>query len=560
MPLRTLTRILPLAASLLILAAVLLPIALRSPFSWNDAGMYENILRSYLATGRVDYMHFCQPTYIGLLPVAVPWAAVFGTSTPSVQVMNVVYMVAAGAGIYCYAVRRTSPATAAFLALVPLGFGEVVLNASAFMTDTPYLAYLVWFIVVTERLEALYTSPATGRPAGGRRALLWGAWVGLLMLAVLTRTFALLALFLLGVYLHYRRRAATEGGERRFAVLALVAGGASAVACFLLIKALSVNPFPTDRMTNLAVILRGQVGILHVRHALSWLLQSAVLVSPALLLSRPAGGRPTRFEMAAAVGGLLFAGFCWRVGSFLDTAAGVPGHDLTQLAAVFQLLWVPPVVVILWRMTRELARPGALGADASLFLLVGFILAQVAVATVMQTPFFRHFAPVGVLLVMLAPQFGAMASLRSPRGALVAALWIVFAAYTAIVIRGTRDTEAVAFEAGRRLTRSGVPAADVDAGWGWFAYERLKPEFGDPDFSEPERARFRVRMLRVPAEWARAFPFSVPWAKPALPERAEGVIRRERVRTPLGAFDLVVTERAPEGAGHPTARPRATGP
>ena len=66
------------AASLFLGVAFILWSAGSAP--WVDESGYVLMLRHFLSTGRVDYMKWCQPSYVGLLPVAVPIALFSGSN------------------------------------------------------------------------------------------------------------------------------------------------------------------------------------------------------------------------------------------------------------------------------------------------------------------------------------------------------------------------------------------------------------------------------------------------------------------------------------------------
>ena len=108
---------LPLLALLIVCGAILSWLAISSAAPYGDSGGYEVMLRHFLATGRVDYMKWSQPTFVGLLPVAVPWSWAFGTSTASLQWLCVAFGLALLAGVWTFCARTVGGWAAFWVAL-----------------------------------------------------------------------------------------------------------------------------------------------------------------------------------------------------------------------------------------------------------------------------------------------------------------------------------------------------------------------------------------------------------------------------------------------------------
>jgi hypothetical protein len=164
--------------------------------------MYENMLRYFLKTGKIDYLNFCLPTYMGILPITLLWTWLFGLTVPSLQALNIFHMEFCLLGVYIFALRYTKPALAALACLFLLCFGEVLLNVPTFMTDIPYISALTWFLVIDRKLAESYV-PGSSSPATGQfsRRLLWSAWCGSLAISALIRSFSLILVPLIAIYL-----------------------------------------------------------------------------------------------------------------------------------------------------------------------------------------------------------------------------------------------------------------------------------------------------------------------------------------------------------------------
>jgi hypothetical protein len=122
----------------------------------SDAGGYVNMLRHFLASGHIDYMFWSQPTFIGIVALAAPWSLLFGTETASLQTLGIAYGLITLGGLYAFLVQDVRPTIAALLCASLLCFSEFLPYVPSFMTDVPYVAYTVWFLVVHRALETGY--------------------------------------------------------------------------------------------------------------------------------------------------------------------------------------------------------------------------------------------------------------------------------------------------------------------------------------------------------------------------------------------------------------------
>ncbi len=133
-------------------------------------------------------MKWCQPTFIGLLPIAAPWGLAFGTGMGSLSLIGIAYAIGLIIGFYLLVSRHTSPFVAALLCASLACFAEFLPCASSFMTDIPYAAYFVWFVLAHDLLLD------ERRHEVGRGVGPWALWGVSFLLAALTRPFIFVAI------------------------------------------------------------------------------------------------------------------------------------------------------------------------------------------------------------------------------------------------------------------------------------------------------------------------------------------------------------------------------
>jgi hypothetical protein len=448
---------------------VLLWLANQARVPWEDSGGYENMLRYFLATGRVDYMRWSQPTFTGLLPIAAPWGRLFGTSTGSLQLLSVGYAMLLVLGLYLFLLRHLAPRLAAILALMPLCFPDFVAGASTFMTDVPYACYMVWFLVVHQKLEDVEYSFNQSR----QQYVLRAGWVLFFALAVLTRSFLLIFVpfFLIQAVVG---TAETKPFARRCFVLSAVTG----ILCLIAVRLLGRNGFSLVELTVAReVLVQHEWARFDMRAFCLILLSTLVLALPALMLCRVAISRKLRApEIAAGLLSLLVAAYFGRKG-LLDPVLALPGVPMSaRWVLILQILVLTPVAtVLLGRVVQTVARKSS---NSTSQLLVAIIVTHFAILPVMQHPLPRHVFPAFLCLLMAV----ALIGVSEKRNLALTA--VIFGSMIAIqnvaFIHSNRMVNAARWNLSQSLVARGISPQAIDGGWGWFCACQLQPGSPNP--------------------------------------------------------------------------------
>ena len=440
-----------------------------SGIAMNDSGGYEGMLRYFMHTGALDYMRWCQPTFAGLLPIAVPWAALFGSSTDSLNLLGVLYMVLLAAGVYALAIRRISPAWACLLTLALLAFAEVVFSGPAFMTDVPYVAYAACFIAFFDRL---LPQPLADHTAPQSRWLISSLAILFFALAVATRPFLAVVtpVFLLIAFI--------RPAQRRFWLTWFAATTIVLLAVLAIVAAISINRFTTLEQTVLRELAHHEWARLEIRTMAVSLLYTAILAFP-LLLAIPAVRRPffRRSDVIAIAVGLAggaLAFHFYRKG-VLQEASLFP--DLTL--AHPKILWLE--ILLAPFALAALTRAIFFAAKTSLgLILAALILAQFAAMPIMPHPMVRHAMPAFVALLSMCALFAS-----APRWqiAATAAFVLLLAGYNSANAAAARANEAALWHKANDMVAHGTPPDQIFAGWAWFCEFQLHPgQKNPPDY------------------------------------------------------------------------------
>ena len=491
--------ILPLWSLLLVSGAILWWLATTSARPYGDSGGYEAMLRHFLTTGRVDYMKWSQPTFVGLLPIAVPWAWAFDASTESLQWLSVAFSIALLCGVWAFCERTVGGWAAFWIALGVLLLHEALSSSTSFMTDVPYAAYLVGFLLAHRELEERY---AAGRFIGG----LWIAWGAMFLLSALTRSFSLVLVpVFLVQWLLLRRRAEHNG----FAITCVLLGLVLAVVSVLIVRRLGDNGFSPREITAIPLILDGDRGRLNMRALLAGVLGLAVATLPALLLwsprsesnREPAPGRTrmswhgvTPWDAAIGTAALAVSFLFWRKNTLASIA---PFPHLEGVERLIQGAQVALAVVAAPLLARVLARgvKAALGARPQSFgvhgeevppvvahtsgVLCAIALVHMALMPILLHPLPRHLMPAGVavlLLVALQSTWpGAMS--RGSRLKATAGGLLLLGLLPAVVL-GLASQRALSqkqYDVAAQLNQRGVPVSRIAGGWAFFCARDLRP-------------------------------------------------------------------------------------
>ena len=457
-----------LAVLLTAALALFLAINRTSHVSWIDSGGYENMLRYFLQSGRVDYMRWSQPTFIGMLPVAVPWSLLFGTSSASLQILGIAYGLALITGLYLFLIRHVPPLYAALLCAALISSSEFLPFVPTFMSDIPYAAYVVWFLVVHQKLEV-----AGARETPGRTAGLWTAWSLLFLLACLTRSFSLLLVPLFLAQWMMRRPFGDAAFSRRCFLLAAL----MSVAALATVRLLGHNGFSPVELTVIPdVVLRHRWARLDLRTLVVSLLQISLLALPALLFSRQMSvRRVSPPEIAAATLGLAAALHFWHKGLLQAgmTLPFVPDNHPALL--LLPALLVPVAFVLFYRLLKAaFAAP----PSSTVQVLLALIIAHLLVLPVMQHPMLRHTLPALIALLMLIAVLG----IRTARLPFIVSSVVLLGmtGWNAVTLMSQRTVEQARWDTAAGLVRSGVPLSEIDGGWGWYCRYHLQPGRAHP--------------------------------------------------------------------------------
>lgn len=560
----------PLALLCVLGAALLLLGALAShnarPF--NDSGGYEAMLRDFLQTGRVDYMKWSQPTFIGLLAGAVPWSHAFGANTASLQWLVVLYALLTLLCVWLFAWRDCGPWRAALFAGAVLLVPDAISTATTFQTDTPYLAYLAAFLLFHRELERAYRDPnaATGKKRNAARVALWAAWAFAFALSALTRSFSLFLVPVFGLQWLLSRRDALLGA---FAARAFVGSALLAGACMLLIKSLGEHALSLREMTAVPLILAGDRARFDVRALLTGTLLLCLAIFPAMLFRFT--GRRLRSHAKARgrfvpyiVGALALALgiYFWRKGVLNGFLPLPQAPTLKKLLGAAQLLVLPFAAVamwrVLWRGVQSAWRlrtsaftpwtPRSASSDDADYelphtsgVLLAIIGAHFVLMPLLLHPVTRHLMPAGLALILLcalqsrrAPETSRDTLFEQPsaradtagrrvgiaRGWLAGAYLLAGVLVTARGVDVFRALSAAQFDEAERLAKKVGPRLapkQIAGGWAWYCARDLKPGRAYPNYAQDYTARQNTALYRV---WVPAM---------ELPDaNASAVARRER--------------------------------
>ncbi len=433
----------------LICLAIFLPICILTPCYYADDGGYIQMLSYFMHSGKVDLMHWSQPTAIGLLLVGSPLISLTGLGFTQVDCIGLLFAIAAVIGVHTLIRRQTSATTAFLLALSIFCFNEVTFVTPTFMTDMPFLAYLVWCLVFTERILS------TEQP----RKSSYLAWSVLLLLALLTRSTGLL--LLPGVLL----AAIACGAERkRLGLLTLLFVSCVAIVV-LTTHFFSVNQPTVLETTALREIFNNHDFARFNLRAMALTLLSVIFSLTPLLVAMKAPDKKLRLvQICCSILGAVLAAYFAHKG--LLQPLGKVGAPLVVLCVAFAA-WNLPLVV-----SAAISRNKVLS-----LVLITFIALQFAVLPIMAHPLVRHSVPGMVALVIL---IAIANSWRTSAPRIIAALSTVLIFYNVITLEQVRLESVAGLELAQGLIKEGIAPSDIDAGWAWFCYQALKPGSNDP--------------------------------------------------------------------------------
>lgn len=460
-----------LVALAVICLTIFLPVCILTPCYYGDDGGYMRMLSYFIDSGTVDHMHWSQPTAIGYLVVASLITKVIGFGFAQMDFVGLLFAITSVCGIYRLARSQLPQGMAFGLALSIFCFNEVTQVTPTFMTDMPFLAYSVWLLVFTDRLLQDKKTPYVGTYVG---------WSLSLLLALLTRSTGLLvlpALLTAAIFCKVQRKQ-------------LLILSALSVACSLVAAAIT-RVLAVNQMSLLETSALRQIILLHefarfdIRAAVLAALSILFAVSPLLVAIKASRGKVQIIRICSGFIGAGAAVYFSQKGLF------------QPLGAAFTPLVVGCVAISSFNLPVVFVEAIRTNKVFSLILMTMLVF-QLAVMPIMSHPVTRHAIPAMVALTVII----ATANAWQRNGAkLIFALAGILILNNVIVLQQLRLTEFATFVVARSLGKAGVPARDIDAGWGWFCYTALVPGGNDPiNYIDKyntlrERARFFIGSL-----------------------------------------------------------------
>ena len=493
------------------------------------------MLRYFMQSGRIDYMHWSQPTFVGVLFTVVPWIKAFGSSQQSLQNLGVLHGIALICGIYLFLTRYVRPGIACLLTLSLFLFGEFLRLIPAFMTDVYYLTYFVWFLVVHQHLETRHDSGASKKLTP-----LWIAWGGLFLLAGLTRSFIfiLIPLFLAQALMF-------KESHRQFAFRSVAVSLVVFALFYIITHAITYNGFKLIELTIAReVLVDHDWKRFELRTLFIVFLHICVISLPALLLSEGARLRKSTLVEALIAAATLIAGvYFWRKG-LLPAVFSIPSAPkIATLCLLLQIVIAPVGAVLIWRVlcmvfreavqTSHRSKTGEqrdYGNSSTLQILLLTVAIHFVVLPIMQHPMLRYVLPAYLGLILLIGALGAR--WRRAPGYCAIGIVAVLCVYSALYGQSERRVNAAVVRLADELYHGGKPLGDIYGGWTWFCLHSIRP--GQLD---------SVGYITRYADNKKAARFAV--VEDDSTEASGRMLRSEKIPTPLGVRTVSVFDRQP---------------
>ncbi len=428
----------------LVCLAIFLPICVLTPCYYADDGGYTQMLSYFMQTGKVDLMHWSQPTAIGLLLVASLIVKAVGLGFVQLDVIGLLFSISAVCGLYILLKRYLSTEMAFLISLSIFAFSEVTYVTPTFMTDIPFLSYCVWWLVLTDRILS----------EEGSNVWTYAGWFLFLLLAFLTRSTILLALpaLLLSAALCTKSR-------KRILVLSL-----GFIGCWLLsvvsAKLLSINQLSFFDTTALREIVQlHDFARFNLRALAVATLTVVFALSPLLLVVKPVDNKLRIIQIGSAVLVAVLAVYFAHKQFFLPL--GKTCSPIAIAAVTFAAFNIPVIVRESLRANKVLS-----------VILITYAAAQFAVLPIMAHPLVRHVIPAMVMLTILAGIANAWRA-HAFKILMLLSPFLIFC--NVINLQQLRLIDFATLQFIQDLNRRGVSPQTIDAGWGWFCYTALVP-------------------------------------------------------------------------------------
>jgi hypothetical protein len=417
---------------------MLLPIAFLVPVPYTDDGGYARILQYFLKTGKIDLMHWSQPTIVGLVLLSAPIVSVMGATFKQLDTIGIFYTICALSATYLFARSYLETLASAAITLSLFCFSEIPFAAASFMTDMPYLAYFAWWLLFTQRILSTNS---------GKSLKPYIGWCLTLVLAMLTRSTIALMLpgFILAAVLCVQQR---KQLVRMFGLF-LCCGAASTAVTHCMV----INPVSLMDSTALQEIFG-----LHDWRRFNLRIASFSIVS---LLFACA---PLLACMRANAPLLRRLQFCLSAVALLVSAYLLAKGFVT-----------PPIVtgciVAAFYLPSTMAKAKEVNLPLWTILFVG-TMTHITVMPIMAHPVPRHAIPIMLMLVLMLSMVNCWHANRIKFCFPLAAALIF---YNVIALYQVHLVQFATWQMANKLVSLGNSPESIDAGWSWFCYHGLHP-------------------------------------------------------------------------------------
>jgi len=421
-----------------------LPVVVWTPGWYGDDGGYMHMLNYFMGTGKVDLMHWSQPAAFGVLIIASLVAKIIGGGFLQFDFIGLLFTTCACCGAYTLARHHVEPRLSFLIAISIFCFNEVVLVAPTFMTDMPFLAYTIWWLVFTQEIVA--------KP----KIQLWKyfAWSSFLVLALMTRSTILLAMpgFLVSLLFCPVQRKRLLVLTALFTVTVIVGAAIT--------HSVSINQMSLLDVTSLRqIFVSHDFAMFDIRAAVVAGLSVMFAGSPLLMGVKQTNKELRPVQICTAL-----------VALGLSLYFSMKGH-FQPLNPLLTPLVVCCVGVAAFNLPLFVA--AAIGKNRTLsVILISCITLQFAVMPIMAHPLTRHAIPVMVMLTTLIA-IANLSTLRAQRISFLLALALIL--NNLVGLQSVRLINFAERELGLGLIQEGIKPQDIDAGWGWFCYYGLTP-------------------------------------------------------------------------------------
>lgn len=406
------------------------------------------MLNAFLKSGQMDLMHWSQPTYLGVLPYALP-LHILGND-PSYALSGVLASITTFVALSILTSRSGDYRAATLLPLTLFAFPEFVHTAVTAMSDQYFLAYLTASLILLS---------ADGRTTSKYQMVGLAACFGL---AALTRAHALILPLCALVGCGWNQ---SKSERTSLIVLFCVVP-----VTFVLATMLTTNRIPLTEITSILPILHGELALFDVRAMILAIFDTAFALLPASmwLANKHKLGKPDFIVTAVA--------FLLALNSFIK------GHAITSVCDLPNALTLVLIPVACGLLTNVL-RNGPIDNRMYRTSLL-FAAGTIVVMPIMPHPMSRHALP-ALVSILFALAIGR------PRAQFTRSFFIAAAGLSLMIGNNliSNYTQRVSlqkdWDASIDGVKKGIPASKIYAGWNWFCFNQLKPgQIEDYDYQK----------------------------------------------------------------------------